>query len=87
MTLFGYKLPAMSSLILWAVLWEIVGQLQLTFFVPPFSTVVITLIKLIPTPAFLNALGTTAYAFCAGRRIRDRHRDSGWNPDGQEPTD
>ncbi len=66
MTLFGYKLPAMSSLILWAVLWEIVGQLQLTFFVPPFSTVVITLIKLIPTPAFLNALGTTAYAFCAG---------------------
>ncbi len=66
MTLFGIRLPLMSSLIIWAVLWEIVGQLDLTFFVPPFSSVVMTLFKLLPTPAFLNALGTTAYAFCAG---------------------
>jgi NitT/TauT family transport system permease protein len=65
MTLFGIRLPLMSSLIIWAVLWEIVGQLDLTFFVPPFSSVVMTLFKLLPTPAFLNALGTTAYAFCA----------------------
>lgn len=66
MTLFGTKLPAMSSLLIWALLWEIVGQLKLTFFVPPFSTVVMTLLKLLPTPAFLNALGTTAYAFWMG---------------------
>lgn len=56
----------MSSLILWAALWEIVGQLKLTFFVPPFSTVVMALFKLLPTAAFLNALGTTAYAFWMG---------------------
>jgi NitT/TauT family transport system permease protein len=66
MTLFGVRLPAMSSLILWAALWEIVGQMKLTFFIPPLSTVVITLFKLLPTPAFLNALGVTAYAFTAG---------------------
>jgi NitT/TauT family transport system permease protein len=66
MTLFGTRLPAMSSLILWAALWEIIGQLKLTFFVPPFSTVVMALFKLLPTAAFLNALGTTAYAFWMG---------------------
>jgi NitT/TauT family transport system permease protein len=66
MMLFGTRLPAMSSLILWAALWEIVGQLKLTFFVPPFSTVVMALFKLLPTAAFLNALGTTAYAFWMG---------------------
>lgn len=66
MTLFGTRLPAMSSLILWAALWELVGQLKLTFFVPPFSTVVMALFKLLPTAAFLNAFGTTAYAFWMG---------------------
>lgn len=66
MTLFGIRLPAMSSLLIWAALWEIIGQLKLTFFVPPFSKVVMTLFQLLPTPAFLNALGTTAYAFWAG---------------------
>lgn len=66
MTLFGYKLPALSSLLLWALLWEVVGQLELTFFVPPFSEVFTTLIALIPTPAFLSALGITAAAFGTG---------------------
>ena len=66
MTLFGYRLPDMSSLIIWAALWELVGQLKLTFFVPPISTVIVTLLKLLPTAAFLNALGTTAYAFWMG---------------------
>lgn len=69
MTLFGFRLPAMSSLLIWAALWEIIGQLKLTFFVPPFSKVIITLFQLLPTPAFLNALGTTAYAFWAGVAI------------------
>ncbi len=66
MMAFGYKLPAMSSLLIWAALWEIVGQLELTFFVPPISTVLVTLFALIQTTAFLNALAVTAYAFAAG---------------------
>ena len=28
MTLFGYRLPMMSSLILWCLIWEIVGRLE-----------------------------------------------------------
>ena len=66
MTLFGIRLPAMSSLLVWAALWELFGQLNVTFFVPPLSTVIVTLFKLLPTSSFLNALGSTAYAFSAG---------------------
>ena len=66
MKLFGYQLPGMSSLILWGILWEAFGQLDITFFVPPLSEVVSTLFEIIGTPAFIKALTETAYAFLAG---------------------
>ena len=66
MMAFGYKLPNMSSLLLWAAFWEVVGQLELTFFVPPISEVLLTLFGLVQTSVFLNALGSTAAAFAAG---------------------
>ncbi len=66
MKLFGYRLPGMSSLILWGLLWEIFGQLDITFFIPPLSEVLTTLFSLIGTPAFIKALSETAYAFTAG---------------------
>ncbi len=66
MNLFGYKLPAMSSLLVWAFLWEVIGRMGVTFFVPPISAVIVTLFGLVQTPAFQNALGSTAYAFALG---------------------
>ena len=66
MTLLGYRLPGMSSLIIWGLLWEFVGQSGLTFFVPPLSEVVATLFSVIGTDAFQKALAETAYAFCVG---------------------
>jgi NitT/TauT family transport system permease protein len=56
----------MSSLLLWGLLWEIVGQAGLTFFVPPLSTVLGTLFEILGTAAFQKALFETAYAFFAG---------------------
>ena len=66
MKVFGYQLPGMSSLILWGLLWEVVGHLELTFFIPPLSEVFQTLYSIIGTPAFLKAISETAYAFVAG---------------------
>jgi NitT/TauT family transport system permease protein len=66
MKIYGYQLPAMSSLILWAILWELIGRLGLTFFIPPLSEVIRTLISIIGTPVFLKAMRETAYAFLAG---------------------
>lgn len=66
MTLFGMRLPGMSSLILWGIVWELVGRAELTFFVPALSDVISTLISIVGTPSFLKALGDTAYAFGMG---------------------
>ncbi len=66
MKVFGYHLPGFSSLILWGLLWELVGQFEVTFFIPPLSEVLTTLFEIIGTPAFLKALGETGYAFAAG---------------------
>jgi len=63
MKVFGYRLPGLSSLLIWGLLWEVVGQFEVTFFVPPLSEVMTTLYSIIGTPAFTKALGETAYAF------------------------
>ena len=66
MYIYGYRLPGMSSLLFWGLLWEIIGRAKLTFFVPPLSEVMTTLYEIIGTPAFQKALAETAYAFAAG---------------------
>ncbi|MGI9390919.1 MAG: ABC transporter permease [Boseongicola sp.] len=66
MIVFGYRLPGMSSLILWGLLWELIGRFGMTFFVPPLSEVMVTLFEVVGTPAFQKALAETAYAFVAG---------------------
>ena len=66
MKVFGYQLPAMSSLLVWGLLWEIVGQLELTFFIPALSEVFITLSEIITTKPFVKALKETAQAFTLG---------------------
>ena len=66
MHLYGVRLPGMSSLILWGLLWEAVGQSGLSFFVPPLSAVLVTLFEIADSPAFLKALSETARAFITG---------------------
>jgi len=66
MSLFGVRLPAMSSLLIWGLLWEVVGRLDLSFFIPPLSLVFVTLFEIIGTAAFQKALYETAYAFIVG---------------------
>ena len=66
MKLFGYHLPGMSSLLIWGLLWEIVGQSGVTFFIPPLSEVIATLFSVLGTAAFQKALFETAYAFSVG---------------------
>ena len=66
MKLFGYQLPAASSLLLWGLLWEIIGQLELTFFVPALSEIFATLIEISTTKPFIKALKETGQAFALG---------------------
>ena len=37
MELFGYRIPTFASLLLWALVWEIVGRAGVTILLPPLS--------------------------------------------------
>ena len=66
MKVFGVRLPGMSSLLIWGLLWEIVGRSEVSFFLPPLSEVAATLFEIIGSTAFQKALYETAYAFASG---------------------
>lgn len=69
MTIFGYRVPTASSLLLWAALWEMVGQLHLSFLLPPLSSVLVAMVQIVPTRTFLSAMQVTGYAFVVGNLI------------------
>ena len=69
MEMFGRKIPMSTSLIIWAVLWEAVGQLDLVSLIPPLSNVVMRLGEIVPTESFLEALALTARSFAVGTGI------------------
>lgn len=66
MTAFGYRIPAVFSLLVWCVLWEIVGQMEAVFIFPPFSGVILALIKLVQQPDFHEAAILSLQAFAIG---------------------
>lgn len=63
------RIPMMASLLIWALLWEIVGHMQLTILLPPLSRVVVRLFEIVPTATFMSALWITAKAFFIGNLI------------------
>ena len=65
----GYRVPMVASLLIWAVLWEIVGRAELTILLPPLSRVFVRLVEIVPTGTFISALGITAQAFLIGNVI------------------
>ena len=69
MILYGYRVPMMASLLIWAVVWEIVGQFDLTMMVPPLSNVLVRMAEIVPTPSFLDALWITGRTFLLGNLI------------------
>jgi len=69
MTVFGHRLPMMSSLILWCLVWEIVGRADLILLLAPFSSVLASLVELVQTHKFWTATWTTLGTFCIGMAL------------------
>ena len=69
MTLFGYRVPMMASLLVWCVLWELLGRLDLIFLLPPFSEVLAAAVDLVQTPSWQSATITTLRAFLTGMAL------------------
>ncbi len=66
MTLLGYRVPMMASILVWCLLWEIVGQSRLMYLVPPFSSVLVAVVELVQLEKFQIATVTTLRSFAIG---------------------
>ncbi len=66
MTLFGFRVPMMASLLVWCVIWELVGQSGLMFLVPPLSDVLVAAVALVQTGTWQAAAITTLNSFLIG---------------------
>ena len=65
----GYRIPLFSSLIIWAVVWEIVGHTEYGLILPPLTKIFERIIEIVPTPSFATALFITGKAFLLGNLI------------------
>ena len=66
MQIYGIRIPLVFSLLIWIALWEIAGQLQLAFILPPFSAVIEQLFVLIQRNDFQSAAFQTFESFVIG---------------------
>jgi NitT/TauT family transport system permease protein len=69
MTLFGYRVPMMASLLVWGLLWEIVGRTGVIFILPPLSDVLVAAVDLVQQPSWQGATVTTLRAFLFGMAL------------------
>ncbi len=69
MTLFGYRIPSMAALLVWAVIWEIIGRFELVMLFPPFTEVLAALGDVVTTPSFAAAARITVFSYLAGLAI------------------
>jgi NitT/TauT family transport system permease protein len=56
MKLFGKEIPMMLSLLVWVVIWEIVGRTEVLFLIPPFSDVLRAMGDLFTSAKFMAAV-------------------------------
>ena len=66
MVIFGKRIPMVFAILVWLVLWEAIGRLELLFLIPPFLDVVKALLNLFVTRKFYEALAISVQAFAVG---------------------
>jgi NitT/TauT family transport system permease protein len=66
MVLFGIKVPIVFSLVIWFILWELIGQAKFSSIVPPFSSVITAAVTIVPTEKFNKAVLISLRSFAAG---------------------
>lgn len=69
MILFGKRIPILFSLVVWFIIWEIIGQARLSTIVPPFSSVMAAAITIVPTAKFNTAVWISLRSFAFGMAL------------------
>jgi NitT/TauT family transport system permease protein len=69
MTFRGHKVPIVFSLLVWCLIWEVVGRLGLISLIPPFTEVLVTLPEVVGSPSFAEAAVITFQAYGIGMAL------------------
>lgn len=69
MTLLGFRIPMMASLLVWALVWEIVGQMDIIFLIPPMTAIIAAGFDLVQTNSWQNATLVTIRSFVIGMAL------------------
>jgi NitT/TauT family transport system permease protein len=69
MTIAGHRVPMVLSLLVWFVLWEIVGRLDIVFLIPPFTEVLAAIGSVATSERFAEAAVLTLQAFLIGMAL------------------
>ena len=69
MTLRGYKVPIAFSLVVWCLLWEVVGRLGLISLIPPFTEVLGAMPEVVGSASFAEAAIITFQAYGIGMAL------------------
>jgi NitT/TauT family transport system permease protein len=66
MELWGFRVPKITALVFWAVLWELVGRFELLLLFPPLTEVIMAIPQVLGTPSFLEAARITVLSYLGG---------------------
>jgi NitT/TauT family transport system permease protein len=69
MTLIGKRVPIFFSLLVWCLVWELVGRAQLSTIVPPISAILTAGITILPTDKFSTAITISLRSFALGMTL------------------
>ncbi|NVP56849.1 ABC transporter permease [Mycoplana rhizolycopersici] len=69
MTLSGIRIPMMTSLIFWMLVWEIVGRMDIIFLIPPMTSVIAAGVGLVQTGSWQAATLITLRSFVLGMAL------------------
>jgi NitT/TauT family transport system permease protein len=69
MELRGHRVPMAFSLLVWFVIWEVVGQLELVSLIPPFTDVLAAFPEVVSSSTFAEAAWITLKAFLIGMAL------------------
>ena len=69
MTFRGYKIPIAFSLLVWCLVWEVVGRLGLISLIPPFTEVIWAMPEVMGSASFVEAARITFQAYGIGMAL------------------
>ncbi|MDI6726137.1 MAG: ABC transporter permease subunit [Smithellaceae bacterium] len=69
MQLYGKKIPLSLSLLLWFLLWELLGRMEVSSIFPPLSRIFVAAMTVLPSEKFIKAVEISLRTFALGMSL------------------